>query len=174
MTRLALPLLSDARPLANGQANPGDAPPKQKAGREETLRRLLLWAALYVIPGVIALQPVGDWDIWWHLRTGQWVAAHGTVPTTDPFSSYGQGKSWIAYSWLFEVLVYELHQGLGLTGILLYRVVLALAIAVALHRLVARREPRLSWPPAWWVWRWSPWRRCSRNDPGCLASSFTP
>ena len=88
------------------------------------------------------MQPVVDPDIWWHLRTGQWIVDHGTVPTTDPFSAYGQGKTWIAYSWLFEVLVYGLHHWLGLKGIVLFRVVIGLALLAAVHRLISRREPR--------------------------------
>src|SRR4029077_18800779 len=81
-------------------------------------------------------------DIWWHLRTGKWIVEHGAVPVTDPFSSFGQGKPWVAYSWLFAVLVYGLYQCLGLYGIILYRAALGFAVAVAIHRFVAKREPR--------------------------------
>ena len=107
-----------------------------------TLRRLLILIALYAIPAIAVVQPVGDFDIWWHLRTGQWIVEKSAVPLTDPFSSFGQGKPWVAYSWLFEVLVYGLHARLALYGIVLFRALMALAIAVAVHCLVAKREPR--------------------------------
>src|SRR6187200_1203291 len=44
---------------------------------------------------VVAARSRTNWDqdIWWHLRTGQWIAEHGQVPVTDPFSQYGQGKA---------------------------------------------------------------------------------
>jgi hypothetical protein len=64
------------------------------------------------------------------------------VKKTDPFSIYGAGKLWLAYSWLFETLVYDLYSWLGLICILLYRVVLFLAVAAAVHRFVTKREPR--------------------------------
>jgi hypothetical protein len=115
---------------------------KAIAIHEETIRRLLILVALYAIPAVMVMRPVLDPDIWWHLRTGQWIIEHGAVPQTDPFSIYGIGKVWIAYSWLFEILVYGLYQWLGLTGILFYRVVLFLAVTVAVHRFVAKHEPR--------------------------------
>jgi hypothetical protein len=86
--------------------------------------------------------PVTDADIWWHLRTGQWVVENGTVPTTDPFSAYGHDKPWVAYSWLFEVFAYALYRAAGFGGVLALRVVAALAALAAVHRLVARREPR--------------------------------
>src|SRR5262249_44046935 len=109
-----------------------------------SLLHLAVVVALYAIAALIALQPVGEFDTWWHLRTGQWIVEHGSVPATDPFTSYGQGKERVAYSWLFGRLLFGLHSALGLPGIVLYRVVMAVAIIAALHRLVARREPRFA------------------------------
>ncbi len=96
----------------------------------------------YSAPMIQATRPVVDNDIWWHLRTGQWILQNGAVPSVDPFSSFGHDKPWVAYSWLFEVLIYRLYDGLGLYGVLLYRLLLAFAVLVAIHRLIARREPR--------------------------------
>ncbi len=93
---------------------------------------------LYLIPAAQALLPVDDPDIWWHLRTGQWIMEHGKVPTMDFFSSYGTGSSWIAYSWFFEIIVYGLHSAFGLVGLVLFTVLLSLMIAIALHLLVRR------------------------------------
>src|SRR6266511_2019611 len=106
--------------------------------------RVLIWVVLYTLPAAVALLPVLDYDTWWHLRTGQWVVEHGAVPATDPFSQHGleTGKTWIAYSWLYEVLFYLLYQGLGYSGIFLGRAVLTLAVVAVLHRLIARRESR--------------------------------
>ena len=117
---------------------------KESAGNPTPLLRVLIWSALYTLPVAVALLPIVDYDLWWHLRTGQWVVEHGTVPVTDPFSQHGleTGKPYCAYTWLFDVVVYGLHRALGSEGIFLGRAALALAIVLALHRLVARREPR--------------------------------
>ena len=112
------------------------------SSRADAALRMIILIALYAIPIIAVVQPVQDFDIWWHLRTGQWIVEHGTVTASDPFSSFGEGKPWVAYSWLFEVLVYRLHAWLGLYGILLYRAVLAFAVAVAVHHFVVKREPR--------------------------------
>jgi hypothetical protein len=121
---------------------PPSPPAATTEGWPAVARRLLILIALYGVPAVVLLRPVTDPDIWWHLRVGQWVVEHRNVPATDPFSAYGHDRPWVAYSWLFEVLVYELYRAAGLTGILVYRVLLSLAVIVAIHRLVARREPR--------------------------------
>jgi hypothetical protein len=105
-------------------------------------RRTLILIALYAIPAVVVMRSITDNDIWMNIRAGQWIVAHGAVPGTDPFSNYGQGRPWVAYSWLFEVLVHALHERLGLAGIIVYRALMSYAILAAMHRLVARRETR--------------------------------
>ena len=67
---------------------------KALAMHEKTIRRLLILTLLYLVLPVEAIQPiiVADPDIWLHLRTGQWILDHGTVPTTDRLGA-GQGKN---------------------------------------------------------------------------------
>lgn len=60
------------------------------------------------------------------------------MPIEDPFSIYGAGKPWIAYSWLFEILVYGLHRYLGLTGLVAFTVTMSLAVALTIHLLLRR------------------------------------
>jgi hypothetical protein len=105
---------------------------------KETICRLTIWTLVYLIPAYQAMLPIEDPDIWWHLRTGQWIVAHGHVPIEDPFSVYGAGKPWIAYSWLFEILVYSLHRYFGLTGLVAFTVTMSLIVAVTIHLLLRR------------------------------------
>lgn len=74
-------------------------------------RSLPAWITLVVV-GVLGSMlfwkthdPVIDPDTWWHLKVGEWVADHGTVPDTDPFSRMSRENptKWVAYSWLYEV-----------------------------------------------------------------------
>ncbi len=110
------------------------------ARHEETLRRTAILAVLYLIPAKWILQPfVFDPDIWWHLQAGKWMVEHGTLPATDPFSAYGEGKPWVAYSWLFEVGMYGLVQAFGEVGIVLYTLVGVWLIMLMLHRIIGTR-----------------------------------
>lgn len=43
------------------------------------------------LPAVVAatlapgfLVKVKDYDVWWHLATGRWIVAHGSLPTAIP------------------------------------------------------------------------------------------
>ena len=103
--------------------------------------RALLLVLLYCLPLFLAIRPITDPDIWSHLRYGQWIVEHRAIPFTDAFSSYGSGKRWIAYSWLFEVLLYGLYRSLGLSGLVVYTMALAILITWALHALMDRLQP---------------------------------
>ena len=109
------------------------------------LRGLMVWM-LYATVVVVTVRPVGepvlDPDVWWHLGVGEWVVEHGTVPTNDPFSLPGRDRPWVAYSWLYEVLLHGLVRAFGLVGIVLYRAAGAVAVVAAVHALVRRLEPR--------------------------------
>lgn len=113
---------------------------------EEKFRKCALLIALYAIPPflIIAAVNVLDPDIWWHLRTGQWIVQHGAVPHADSFSWTGMSKPWAAYSWLFEVLIYGLLTRFGLIGILIFIYCLLIAITAALHSLIRKFEHRLA------------------------------
>src|SRR4051794_22116751 len=131
--------MSAALPLEN------ITPTRDAAGQGALARGVVVWA-IYALAVVATVRPVGepiyDPDVWWHLRVGQWVVENGSVTTTDPFSLPGQTKTWVAYSWLYEVLLYGLYSAAGLAGVVIYRVVLSLLIVAAIHSLVRRLESR--------------------------------
>src|SRR3990172_5876166 len=54
-----------------------------------------------------------DSDIFWALKSGEWIAAHLSVPHTDPFSYTFGGQSWVDFTWGFQVLAYLSHSLLG-------------------------------------------------------------
>jgi hypothetical protein len=118
------------------------SPLNAPATSSQTYLRLFMVLCLYTLPLFATLQLDVDYDAWWHLRAGQWITDHRAVTTNDPFSSYGQDKAWVAYSWLFEVVLYFLYQGFGLCGFLIFRAAMALGVTGALHRFIAKREPR--------------------------------
>ena len=69
----------------------------------------------------------------------------------DSFSTYGMGKSWVAYSWLFELIVYGLHSAFGLVGIVGLTLLMALLIALILHCLI--RPAKLPFVLEIGIWR---------------------
>jgi len=76
-------------------------------------------AALFVGLFAMAARNVTDPDVWWHLKTGQYIAEHRSVPHTDPFSYTRAGQPWVAHEWLSELLLYNLQRTAGWGGLIL-------------------------------------------------------
>lgn len=116
-----------------------EASPPRVAALELRARPLAAAALLALVPAALALGPVVDNDLGFHLRTGAWILEHRALPHVDPFSQQGLHRAWVAYSWLAEVLLRLLEGALGLRGVELFRVALAALIGLAIWRLARAR-----------------------------------
>ena len=68
-----------------------------------------------------------DPDLWWHLRTGQWIVETGHVPHSDPFSFTRAGHSWVSHEWLSEVVFYELWKHGGAAALIVFSAIITTA-----------------------------------------------
>lgn len=60
---------------------------------------------------------LNDAGIGWHIRTGELILSTHQIPRVDPYSSIMAGKPWVAWEWLYDVVVGALHSKLGLNGV---------------------------------------------------------
>lgn len=70
-----------------------------------------------------------DYDIWWHLKVGDWIVEHFAVPHTGILSRVAQDRPWVAYSWGYEVLLSRAYAQFGLLGIGVFGVALTIGVA---------------------------------------------
>ena len=98
-----------------------------------------------------SIRPISDPDILWHLRTGQWMLAHGDVIRHDVFSATRHGCAWVSIPWLYEVMIAKLHAAIGWGGLTLWQVLMVAAITLQTAFLVwlLRRTERNRWD-----WKW--------------------
>jgi hypothetical protein len=68
-----------------------------------------------------------DPDLWWHLRTGQWIVENGSIPHSDPFSFTRAGQAWISHEWLSEVVFYELWKHGGAAALIVFSAIITTA-----------------------------------------------
>jgi len=94
----------------------------------ERQRQIFVLFLLALLTAGKVIQPCLDWDTWWHLRVGQYIVEQKQFPTSDPFSQLGQQEHtpWVAYSWLYELLLYGSFQLGGASGVLALRYVLVM------------------------------------------------
>jgi hypothetical protein len=139
----------DARDGRDAAINRGDARGVRglrgalNAARQMPVVQMLALIGLYSYTALRMIRRFGvlDPDIWWHMATGRWILQHHALPVTDPFSMYGATRSWIVYSWVFDVGVQTLFARFGLVGIFLLHVAVHVLVAVALFHLVKSLLP---------------------------------
>jgi len=86
-----------------------------------------------------AKRMLGDGDTGWHIRTGEWILAHHSVPRVDLFSFSKPGQSWFAWEWMWDVFFAAIHNYSGLTGVVFVNIALLGLVFVLLYRLVCRQ-----------------------------------
>ena len=86
---------------------------------------------------------LGDCDTGWHIRTGEWILAHHTVPTHDIFSYSKPDGTWFAWEWLTDIIWAFLNSHGGLATVALVGILLITATFTLLFRLVRRRTSAL-------------------------------
>lgn len=72
---------------------------------EKTLARIA-WIVCLATGIVISVKQIREPDIWWMLKTGEWICKNHRIPMTDIFSYTFEGNPWINVKWGFEVLLY--------------------------------------------------------------------
>jgi len=90
-------------------------------------KRLLFAAILFLGLLAVTARSATDPDLWWHLRTGQWIVETGHVPHSDPFSFTHAGYPWISHEWLSEVVFYELWEHAGPPALIVYSAMITTA-----------------------------------------------
>jgi hypothetical protein len=80
-----------------------------------------------------------DGDLGWHIRTGEWIRQHHTVPTTDLFSFTKPGAPWFAWEWLWDTIFAAIHRSFGLTAVVGVHVLLLGVVSVLTFRLTRRQ-----------------------------------
>ena len=140
MATLTVTLPEQAEEQARAQTGP---PAPKQPSRGDRYAQMFVLTLLLAAPAVMCLHAAvaADPDLWWHLRIGELVARHHTIVRTDPLSRDMAGATWLAYSWLFDGLIFKLFARFGLPGIVGYSTTMVLAVTVALNRLVRRLQP---------------------------------
>ncbi|HEX7808455.1 MAG TPA: hypothetical protein VF608_07020, partial [Thermoanaerobaculia bacterium] len=56
--------------------------------------RLILLGSI-VLLAAAAIGPIRNYDLFWHLATGRWIAEHHALPSIDPFAVASDRIAWI-------------------------------------------------------------------------------
>ncbi|MDP8265414.1 MAG: tetratricopeptide repeat protein [Candidatus Aceula meridiana] len=77
--------------------------------------------AIGILAGLIIFlcnSEVGAFDIWLHLKTGEFIAQHNYIPTVDIFSCAVGGNVWNNHEWLFQLLAHFVFSAFSYDGLI--------------------------------------------------------
>ena len=123
--------------------------PNRDAGdpspRESTIVPGLMSIATVLVVLFMAIRPVQDVDVWWHLKAGQFVLKGGSFVGPDPWVPFAT-RPFILNQWLPEVIAFKGYTWFGLPAVAWLRSVGILLILSAIlwcTRRVADTVPAL-------------------------------
>lgn len=99
----------------------------------------LVSLGVYVMLLVLGRRMLNDPDSYSHIEVGRWIIAHGTLPTSDPFSFSRHGAPWITFEWLSEVIYAGAYALSGWSGVVVLAAA-AIALAFGLFTFFLLRE----------------------------------
>lgn len=82
------------------------------------IENALPWVLL-AVAALFALKRLDNSDTWWHLASGRWIAENGAIPYTDTLSHTVAGNDWINLQWLYDLVLYLVHQAGGVNAVVL-------------------------------------------------------
>ena len=116
---------------------------RPRADVSEPARRMSnAWVALSALTAALVLpvaaRPLVDFDVWWHVRTGQAIIASHSVPHVETWSWTAAGRPWVLTSWLSDVIFGGIYDAFGWRGVLLLRLFGAVSLLAVLARYLLR------------------------------------
>ncbi len=102
----------------------------------------------FIVPLIFQFNKLGgassllaDGDTGWHLRTGEWILAHGRIPQQDMFSFTHAGQPWYAWEWLWDLCFGFLNSHFGLQAVVAMSMLVLCCTSALLYRLILRKCP---------------------------------
>lgn len=96
------------------------------------------FTALAIGAFLVALGPISDGDIYWHLSAGREMVARHALLRTDPFTLSAAGRPWIDVHWLFQLAAWAAYRLTGFRGLAIGKAVLVAVTAVVLTSTAER------------------------------------
>ncbi len=106
------------------------------AARLEMITRNFLLFALFCFTAILSFTKIYNGDIWWSLAEGREIVSSGVLQNTNKFSFTFPDHHWISAQWLFSLTIYILNSLIGITGLVIVKIIIFLIIVFFLLRII--------------------------------------
>lgn len=85
------------------------------------MTKIIAIVLLFILIFGLNLNLLGNYDIWWHLKTGELAWENKQIQREDLFSANAQGREYIPHEWLFQIIAFLLFESWGWTALLIFK-----------------------------------------------------
>lgn len=103
--------------------------------------RFVALTLLFLLAIAFSLKQLIEPDLWWQLRTGEWILQTKSIPHADPFSFTYNNTPWQNIKWGYEIIIATLSNTLGVEMILLLQVCCSCLLIYLLLKLTKTLSP---------------------------------
>lgn len=99
----------------------------------------IIWLVFYLFVFILLIgnsYKYLDVDLGWHLKVGEDILAHHSLPQIDNYSYPMAGKTWIDHEWLSNIIIFLLFKYFGYFGLSLFFVFIIILSLVILNKIV--------------------------------------
>ncbi|MFH1958600.1 MAG: tetratricopeptide repeat protein [bacterium] len=101
---------------------------------------LILFILLFTLLAIFSLHNLANPDIWWHLKTGEYILSGLKIPAKDIFSYTVPQHEWINLHWLFQITAFVFYKIAAVGGLIALKTVVLLAAFFILYKVSWRKK----------------------------------
>jgi hypothetical protein len=84
-------------------------------------------------------RPIEIEDVWWHLKTGEWIVTHFQVPHQDLFPFGHERTPWIFTQWLGSSVLYVVYEFFGFCGLKIFRALYFVGVILLFFKYASQK-----------------------------------
>src|SRR5712671_6680812 len=104
-------------PSSPGKAAEIPAPP-------DTIAWVVALVSSFALLALLATRYLGDTDLGYHLKGGQWILANRAFLSHDVYTYTRSGAAYLDLHWLYQVLIYAVYRAGGYVSLSLLNIAL--------------------------------------------------
>jgi hypothetical protein len=113
--------------------------PTKISGHLDKFRHETVWDRVFIVLlfsslALLVFFRVQDYDFFWHIANGKIMVEQGRIVNEEIFSFTRPGIPFSNHEWLAQVVFYLIFENIGAFGIVLFKTLLVLLLALLLYR----------------------------------------
>lgn len=104
--------------------------------------RFVALVLLYLLAIAFSLKQLIEPDLWWQLRTGEWILQTKSIPHADSFSFTYTDTPWQNIKWGYEIIIATLSTVLGVEMLMLLQICCSCLLVYLLLKLTKILAPQ--------------------------------